>query len=155
MVDNTAFNWAEFHYFHRIRKFPIITATFTLRWRHNGAIASQITSVTIVYSTVYSDADQRKHQSSASLAFVWGIHRRPVNSPHKLQVTRKMFSFHDVILSIANEPNTAVGYLRIGIVCNVGIDTNIEVIVVSFKTWEAHHSPRAKPERAVVSFPGR
>ena len=39
-----------------------------------GAIASQITSLTIVYSTVYSDADQRKHQSSASLAFVWRIH---------------------------------------------------------------------------------
>ena len=48
-----------------------------------GAIAFQITSLTIVYSTVYSDADQRKHQSSASLAFVWGIHREPVNSPHK------------------------------------------------------------------------
>ena len=40
-----------------------------------GAVASQITSLTIVYSTVYSDADQRKHQSSASLAFVQGIHR--------------------------------------------------------------------------------
>ena len=38
-------------------------------------IASQITSLTVVYSTVYSDANQRKHQSSASLAFVWGIHR--------------------------------------------------------------------------------
>ena len=38
-------------------------------------IASQITSLTVVYSTVYSDADQSKHQSSASLAFVWGIHR--------------------------------------------------------------------------------
>ena len=37
--------------------------------------ASQITSLAVVYSTVYSDADQRKHQSSASLAFVWGIHR--------------------------------------------------------------------------------
>ena len=44
-----------------------------------GAIASQITSLTIVYSIVYSDADQRKHQSSASLAFVRGIHRGPVN----------------------------------------------------------------------------
>ena len=41
-----------------------------------GAIASQITSLTIVYSTVYSDADQRKHQISASLAFV-----RAGNSP--------------------------------------------------------------------------
>ena len=63
-----------------------------------GAIASQNTSLTIVYSTVYSDADQRKHQSPASLAFVWGIHRGPVNSPHKWPVTRKMFPFHDVIM---------------------------------------------------------
>ena len=38
-------------------------------------MASQITSLTVIYSIVYSDADQRKHQSSASLAFVWGIHR--------------------------------------------------------------------------------
>ena len=63
-----------------------------------GAIASQITSLTIVSSTVYSGADQRKHQSSASLAFVWGIHRGPVNSPHKWPVTRKMFPFDDVIM---------------------------------------------------------
>ena len=60
------------------------------------AIASLITSLTIVYSTVYSDADQRKHQSSASLAFVWGIHRGPANSPYKWPVTRKMFPFDDV-----------------------------------------------------------
>ena len=63
-----------------------------------GAIASQITSLTIVYSTVYSDADQRKYQSSASLAFVRGIHRRPVNSPHNWPVTQKMFPFDDVIM---------------------------------------------------------
>ena len=63
-------------------------------------IASQITSLTIVYSTVYSDADQRKYQSSASLAFVRGIHRRPVNSPHTWPVTRKMFPFVDVIMLI-------------------------------------------------------
>ena len=63
-----------------------------------AAIASLITSLTIVYSTVYSDADQRKHQSSASLAFVWGIHRGPVNSPHKWPVTRKTFPFDDVIM---------------------------------------------------------
>ena len=55
------------------------------------AIASQITSLTIVYSIVYSDADQRKHQSSASLAFVRGIHQGPVNSPHKWPVTWKCF----------------------------------------------------------------
>ena len=61
-----------------------------------GAIASQITSLMIVYSTVYSDADQRKHISFESLAFVRGIHRWPVNSPHKGPVTRKMFPFDDV-----------------------------------------------------------
>ena len=64
-----------------------------------GAIASQITSLTIVYSTVYSDADQRKHQSSALLAFVRGIHRGPVNSPHKWPVTRKVFPSDDVIMT--------------------------------------------------------
>ena len=61
------------------------------------AIASHFT---IVYSTVYSDADQRKHQSSASLAFVWGIHRGPVNLQHKWPVTRKMFPFDDVIMAV-------------------------------------------------------
>ena len=61
-------------------------------------MVSQITSRTIVCSTVYSVADQRKHQSSASLAFVRGIHRWPVNSPHKGPVTRKMFPFDDVIM---------------------------------------------------------
>ena len=60
------------------------------------ATASQISSLTIVYSTVHSGADQRKRQRSASLAFVWGIHRSPVNSPHKRPVTRKMFPFGDV-----------------------------------------------------------
>ena len=63
-----------------------------------GSIASQITSLTVVYSTVYSDADKRKHQSSASLAFVWGIHWGPVNSPHKWAVTQKKFSFDDVTM---------------------------------------------------------
>ena len=58
-----------------------------------GAMVPQITSLTTVYSTVYSDADHTKHQSSASLAFARGIHRAPVNSPHKWPVTRKMFPF--------------------------------------------------------------
>ena len=56
-----------------------------------SAISSQITSLTIVYSIVYSEADQRKHQSSASLAFVWGIHRGGQS--------RKMFPFDDVIMT--------------------------------------------------------
>ena len=67
-----------------------------------GTIASQITSLAIVYSTVYWSADQRKHQSSAPLTFVRGIHRRPVNSPHKWPVTRKMFPFDDVIMILSH-----------------------------------------------------
>ena len=55
-----------------------------------GALASQITSLAIVYSTVYSAADQSKHQSSVSLAFVG-------NSPG---VTRKMFPIDDVIMKL-------------------------------------------------------
>ena len=65
-----------------------------------GAMASQFASITIVYSTVYSGADQRKHQSSASLAFVWRIHRWPVNSLHKWPVTLKMFLLDDVIMKL-------------------------------------------------------
>ena len=78
---------------------------FPVQWiRHQsdvimGAMASQITGITIVYSTVCSDADQRKYQSSALLAFVKGIHRWSVNSPHKEPVTRKIFPFDDVIMS--------------------------------------------------------
>ena len=63
-----------------------------------GEMASQITSLRIVYSTVYSGKGQRKHQSSASLAFLRGIHRWPVNSPHKGPVTRTMFPFDDIIM---------------------------------------------------------
>ena len=64
-----------------------------------SAMASQITNLIIIYSTVYSGADQRKHQISASLAFVRGIHRWPVNSPCKWPVTLKMFPFDDVIMT--------------------------------------------------------
>ena len=56
-----------------------------------SAMESQITSLTIVYSTVYSGADRRKHRSYEPLAFVWGIHRWSMNSPHKGPVTRNCF----------------------------------------------------------------
>ena len=63
-----------------------------------STMASQITGVSIVCSTACSGTEQRKHQSSPSLAFVWGIHRGPVNSPHKRPVTQKMFPFDDIII---------------------------------------------------------
>ena len=91
VTTNKKQNW-----FHVVPLFP------TVNEHYNDvimdAIASQITSLTIVYSAVYSDADQRKHQSSTSLAFVWRIHRGPVNSPHKWSVTRKMFPFDNVFM---------------------------------------------------------
>ena len=75
-------------------------------WHHSdvivGAMVSQIISLTIVYWTIHSGTDLRKHQSSASLAFVGGIHRWPVNSLHKWPVTRKMFPFDDVFFFLTH-----------------------------------------------------
>ena len=69
-----------------------------------GKMASQINSLTIAYSTIYLGADQRKHQSFASLAYVRGIHLWPGNSPHKGSVTQKMFPFDDDITSKLRVP---------------------------------------------------
>ena len=77
-----------------------------------GAMASQITSLTIVYSTVYSSADQRKHQRSASLAFVRRIHGWPVTFPHKWPVTWTMFPFDDVII-MPSATTSTVGQLNL------------------------------------------
>ena len=63
-----------------------------------SAMASQITGVSIVYLIVSSDADQIRHQSFDSLAFLRGIHQWQEKSPHKEPVTRKMFPFDDVIM---------------------------------------------------------
>ena len=83
-----------------IRLFSFVLSTISIHYNDviMNAMASKITSHTIVYSTVNSCADQRKHQSSASLAFVRGIHRGPVNSSHKGPVTWKMLPFDDVIM---------------------------------------------------------
>ena len=101
-------NIPEFVVVHR----PLYHFCLFSLWHYNdiimSAMASQFTSLTIVYSTVYSDANQRKHQSPATLAFVRGIHRWPVKSPHKGPVTRKMFPFHDVIM----------GYVKISFCCS-------------------------------------
>ena len=63
-----------------------------------SAMASQITGVSVVCLIACSGADQRKHRSSTSPAFVWWIHRWPVDSPNKGPVTRKRFLFDDVIM---------------------------------------------------------
>ena len=97
-----------------------------------GTMASQITSLTIVYSTVYSGADQRKHQSSVSLAFVRVIHRGQVNSPHNWPVTRKMFPFDDVIM---DEPLASCVVIHIfyrQLVCKFDIEGEIFLSVFAF-----------------------
>ena len=88
----------------------LICGTTAMMWSHGntfrihyndvimGAMASQITSLTIVYTAVYSGVDQRKRQSSASLAFMRWIHWWPVNSPQKWPVKRNLFPFDDVII---------------------------------------------------------
>ena len=99
-------------------------------------MTSQITSLTVVYSIVYSDADQRKHQSSASLAFVRGIHQSPVNSPHKGLVSRKMFPFHDVIMRKVTE----LWYARIFEICHV---------VETLTKWLSHGKTYKNRSRAI------
>ena len=84
--------------------FVLLRTTTVYSWKCHysdamiSAMASEIHGVSTVYSRLCSGVDQRKHQSSASLAFVRGLHRRPVSSPHKGLVTRKMFPFDDVIV---------------------------------------------------------
>ena len=99
---------------------------------HNDVImratASQIPSLAIVYPTVYSGTDQRKHQSSALLAFVRGIHRWPVNSPHKGPVTRKMFPFDDVIMDLWG---SAVIFREIPLTFNLTSDNVSQNILAS------------------------
>ena len=76
-----------------------------------SAVAFQITSLTIVYSTVYSRHRPKKHQSSVSPTYLRGIHRWSVNSPHKGPVMRKMFLFDDVIMiyfSVSGFPSWAI-----------------------------------------------
>ena len=70
---------------------------YSLQWHHNerDGVSNHLS---IVCSSVCSGADQIKHQSSTSLAFVRGIHRWPVDSPHKGPVTRTIFPFDDVII---------------------------------------------------------
>ena len=62
-----------------------ITGSLYVQSHYNDVIMDVMASqITIVYLMVYSGADQRKHQSPASLAFVRGIQRSPVNCPHKM-----------------------------------------------------------------------
>ena len=75
----------------------IYSHVYSSQWRHNE---NDGVSIHQPHDCLLNRLLRRrwKHQSSASLAFVRGIHRWPVNSPHKGPVTRKMFPFDDVIM---------------------------------------------------------
>ena len=105
VTDLYSNNGAHISVKYHFQRLPSVTDRQAAINRHDhyndvmmSAMASQNTSVSLVYSAVCSDADKRKHQSSVSLAFVWGIHRWSVHSPHKMPVTRKRFPFDGVIM---------------------------------------------------------
>ena len=105
---------------------------------HDVMMASQITCVSMVCSTVCSGADQRKCQSSASLAFVVWIYRSPVNFPHKGPVTRKMFPIGEVIMQcglffwICNLQILCTSALALLLFNGVGVAIHFVTVYVSF-----------------------
>ena len=115
-----------------------------------GEMAIQITSLTIIYSTVYSGADQRKHLSPVSLAFVRGIHRWPINSPHKGSVTREMFLFGDVIID--SNIDWGIPSLQI-ILADLPciMDSRDRSEFLPFFVFKSHWQSRAQPYRQAAS----
>ena len=84
----------------------------SLQWRHNERDGvSNKSQASRLLNRLLGRRSKKKNQSSASLAFVRGIHRWPVNSPHKGPVTRKMFPFDDVIMYNANNIDNSYIYI--------------------------------------------
>ena len=75
-----------------------LCSNVSLRWRHNGCDGVSNHQPHHCLRNSFFGPRSKKHQSSASLAFVQGNHRGPVDSPHKGPVTRKMFPFDNVIM---------------------------------------------------------
>ena len=106
-----------------------------------SAVVSQITSFAIVNPTVYSTANRRKHQSIASLAFVRGIHRWPVNSPHKRTVMLKILPFDDVIMILTHESRNKMAI----ILCTTIIWLFFKInIVIFWFEFHRNHFPTAR-----------
>ena len=93
-----------------------VSKLVTLQWRHNerDSVSNHQPHDCLLRRR------SKKHQSSASMAFVRGIHRGPVNSPHKWPVTRKMFPFDDVIMQLATigSDNESVPFQFQAVICN-------------------------------------
>ena len=113
----------------------INTQTITLQWRHNGHDSVSNHQPHDCLLNINSDADQRKHQSSASLAFVRGIHRGPVNSPYKWPVTRSRRNPRSRCAWLTG-PEPRSGYAR----TSFGIDAAAEVTIQSVIYGNPEHS---------------
>ena len=88
-----------------LREVNIQTGTFPLQWRYNDPDGvSNYQPQDCLRKRLFRRRSKIKHHSSASLAFMWGIHRWPVYSPHKGPVTRKMFPFDDVTIQTGTFP---------------------------------------------------
>ena len=112
-----------------------------------SAMTSEITGVSIVCLTVCPGTDQRNHQSSASLAFVRGIHRSPVDSSHKGLVMRKMFQFDhhgasEAILDYIGKYNQY--HNEIMQIWANEIQKDLLYIATAFKTGKYAHQPDVK-----------
>ena len=101
-----------------------------------SVMASQITSVSNVCSAHCPGADQRKHQGSASLAFVSGIHRWPVDSPHKGPVTRKMLAFDDVFMNYVGYVVLCILQWRISATCTMALLGKCRYLCVSSNKFD-------------------
>ena len=116
-----------------------------------NVMASQIISLTIVYSSMYSGADQRIHQSSTSLAFVRGIHRWPVNSPHKGPVSLKMFPFDDVIMWLEHSINFDIRLQTTSIAWECQWIISFHFRELSWDAINVHHEHSGKIQRVMTN----
>ena len=113
--------------------FPIL---LTLQWRHNGGDGVSNHQPHYCLLNCLFRRRSKKTSKLASLAFVWGIHRWSVNSPHKWPVTRKMFPFDDVIMEAKCQICYCYYYaITIGItivlICAIIVITTIIIIIRS------------------------
>ena len=117
-----------------------------------GPIASQITSLAIVYSTVYSGADQRKHQSPASLAFVRGIHRGPVNSPHKWPVMWKVHIALIIILTLWTNLPTCDSIMKKHISNTSSSECSVKMLMLGIWIYMARKTEYFTMKRLIVTL---
>ena len=116
----------------------------TLQWRHNGhdGVSNHLPYDCLLGRVL--GADERKHQSSTSLAFVRGIHRSPGNFPYKGPVTQKMFPFDDVIMLMSGETCNKEYFMVFSVLFDRNIiDRLVEMLSITTNIYKTsyHNTP--------------